>query len=161
MPLSCKIFATSFGIPQRTITLMIAFVTAHEPPLWLMVRGHKFYCKFVLVTLYKDKYAISFGELYKCVKAWIGCLDHTLCHNIHILPHVHKQWAKEQVQLGMLHTWRRATKRTSTSRVLLLVAVSGWTPLMSISPASCKDPLWSYKANSPTQWFMALSAKSV
>jgi len=139
---------------------MIAFVTTHEPPLWLMVCGHKFYRKFVLVTLYKDEYAISFGELYKSIKAWIGCSDRTLCHNIHILRHIHKQWAKEQVQLGTLGTWRRATKDLN-----LQGAVAGgclWMDsfdirLSSKHCASCKDPLWSYKANSPAKWFMALS----
>jgi hypothetical protein len=147
-------------IPWSTVTALVCFVTVQEPPLWAMKRGAKFYCQFVLVTLYKDKYAVGYNELFQCIKKWIGCSSRSLCHNVHILCHVHKKWGKLQVPLGTLSRWK-----CTACNLNLQGAVAGgclWMDSFNVRlagkhRASCKEPSWSYKANLPAQRFMALS----
>ena len=52
---------------------------------------------------------------------WIGCLSWLLRHNIHVLHHGHKKWGNSADET--------AAPVTSTFKVLLLVAASGWTAL--------------------------------
>ncbi|ELR24171.1 uncharacterized protein ACA1_376440 [Acanthamoeba castellanii str. Neff] len=127
-------------------------IIAQEPPLWGMRKGKHFYHCFVLVTLYKDCYAIGQDQLYNEVKK-------SLQHNIHILHHIHKKWAQTVTHLGNLTTWHRLTAKLN-----LTGPVEGgclWMDSFNIqlSGVTCilkKDLAWSYKLNSPGQHFMVL-----
>jgi predicted GTPase len=69
-------------VPTHVLCSIITYVIAQEPPLWGMRKGKHFYHHFVLVTLYKDCYAIGQDQLYNEVKKWILCSSRSLCHNI-------------------------------------------------------------------------------
>ncbi|ELR13736.1 uncharacterized protein ACA1_075850 [Acanthamoeba castellanii str. Neff] len=114
--------------------------------------GMHFYCHFMLMTLYKDCYAVGQNQLYEEVKMWILCLLRSLHHNVH-------KWAQLVVTLGNLTTWcylAAELNLAGTVKGACLWMDSFDVPLSGVSKMSKKDPLWSYKLNSPSQRFMAL-----
>jgi hypothetical protein len=113
----------------------------------------------VLVTLYKDCYAVGQNQLYEEVKTWILCSPRSLRHNVHVLRFVHKKWVQSVVTLSNLTTWRRLAAELNlagTVKGACLWIDSFDVPLSGVSKTSKKDPSWSYKLNLPGQRFMAL-----
>jgi hypothetical protein len=146
-------------VPATILQEIINFASAANAPLWGQIKGCGFIHHYVLLTLYKDTFNMGYIHLYNSMAAWLKSSSETLCHNIHCLHLIFKDWATMQVWLSSKEEWDHLA-----ANLKLKGAVMGtnlWMDSFDVhlkgrSTVSCKDPLWSYKCNSPRVCYMAL-----
>jgi len=145
-------------IPAHVLQLMVAFAIASEPPLWSMKQGKDFVHRFVLALLYKDCYVVGYHCLYECIKKWIKCSSRTL--QLPCSAPLSQEVGEKQVNLGSCRSWHALAANLDLKGAVKWGCL--WIDSFDLHQEGVckghkKDPSWSYKLNSPGQWYMALS----
>ena len=146
-------------VKDEVITSLTSFVRRQNPALWGMKRSRTFVGDLVLVTLYKDLFAIGYHTLCGEVKVWLPLAERTMRHNMKELRRLFSKWAEERIKRGNLPEWKEAARGLKFSKELKGVCLwmdSSNFPLIGKEGASRKKRTWSFKLNGPGRRYMVL-----
>lgn len=115
-------------VKRATITSLNNYLNKINVPLWGTIQGKNFIEQLIL-TLFKDMYAVGYNRLWEKTKLWVGIAASSLHHNIKVIRLAAAGWAESRSNwvckpIGMLlhvgQSWQ--TKYGEQT--------SGWTPLI-------------------------------
>ena len=114
----------------------------------------------ILVTLYKDLFAVGYTSLFNQVKLWLANSPRSLQHNAKVIQQLLAKWGKTKVNLGTLQEWKEAVQYQNFSKDVGEVHL--WLDttdlrLVGKQSTSCTSHDWSYKCNSPGHRYAFLS----
>ena len=102
----------------RTLQSILKFVEDKEPRLWGLEKTSTFVTDSVLVSLFKDLFAVGYHSLFESVKKWLPTSSHSLRHNTKIIRHLLCKWEKKRVVLSTLKDWKEAASYESFPKEL-------------------------------------------
>ena len=87
-----------------------------ELRLWGLKRPPAFSVKCVAIAIYKDFKRYGYGALAALIRKWFPTTPKTLQHNQRVIRLIWKNWAKDQITLGVPVKRKRVASRTTNSK---------------------------------------------
>ena len=137
----------------------LSFVVSAQPRLW----GLQQHNNFLEITFYLTLYHDLFHHGYRCILQALNFefphSDSSLLHNASQVRLLLRKWGENQIILGDLDNWRRASRHvprpTQLEDVCLWVDSSDFK-VEKQKGSSTKRYNWSFKENHPAQRYMFL-----
>lgn len=129
--------------------------------LWGKEAPPHFFETMVAAQLFKDLKGIGYDQLFHNIEWTFVTSTHSLRHNIQLIRHRGKNWAKYHIRRGTIEDWQETAAsaridRARFERACLWIDSSDFQTYKrkGLGP---KHPEWSYKLNAPGLRFTVIS----
>ena len=157
-----QVSAIISDVLNNDILSEIQSYVANKAPdhLWGSEKPRTFLEDMVLLALYKDIKNEGYHTLTNKINFHYKITDHSLRHNIPIIRSVMKEWAEEQIKVGVYQDWKTAARHCSLGPLVadtVLWIDSSDFQVINNDAYTPSSEHWSYKENSPARRFMVIS----